>query len=238
MPEPALLIAVAAPAEARSVARAHLGPAAEAPRPWEAMPLGPRRLLLATGVGKANAAAAVARLLAQPPAPIAAVLNAGVAGLLPGTSGLDLGSAIAAERSLFADEGLQTPDRFLTCAEMGFPPAPPPFEGPGLSAHPILLNWMRHAADSVADIATVSTCSGTDALARLVRSRTGAAAEAMEGAAIAQVCAHLGVPFAELRVISNTTGDRPRQRWDLPGALSRLGEVLGRLPPPPTTLGA
>ena len=35
------------------------------------------------------------------------------------------------------------------------------------------------------------------------------------------------VPAIELRVISNTTGTRAQQRWDLPGALARLTQCAG-----------
>jgi futalosine hydrolase len=37
----------------------------------------------------------------------------------------------------------------------------------------------------------------------------------MEGAAVAQVCAHQQVPFLELRGISNLVEDRDLARWDL-----------------------
>jgi futalosine hydrolase len=77
-------------------------------------------------------------------------------------------------------------------------------------------------------IATVSTCSGTNALAREIVTRTGAEVEAMEGAAVGLVASRLGVGFAEVRVISNTTGDRGSQQWDLPGALAALREWVVR----------
>jgi futalosine hydrolase len=51
----------------------------------------------------------------------------------------------------------------------------------------------------------------------------------MEGAAVALAAVRLGLAFGELRVISNTTGDRARQQWDLKGALARLTDVIGRL---------
>jgi hypothetical protein len=35
------------------------------------------------------------------------------------------------------------------------------------------------------------------------------------------------VAFAELRVISNTTGDRPSQVWKVREALERLGVLAG-----------
>jgi futalosine hydrolase len=81
-------------------------------------------------------------------------------------------------------------------------------------------------------IATVSTCSGTDARAAAIAQRTGAIAEAMEGAAVALAALRIGgpgFPVLEVRAISNTTGDRPRQRWDLEAGfagLRRIGVVL------------
>ena len=35
--------------------------------------------------------------------------------------------------------------------------------------------------------------------------------------------------WGELRVISNTTGERSRQVWDLAGSLEALGRVIGGL---------
>ena len=66
-----------------------------------------------------------------------------------------------------------------------------------------------------------------DELAAEIRGRTGAIAEGMEGAACGLVAARTGVRFAELRVISNRTGRRDQQGWNLDGAFKRLGEILG-----------
>jgi futalosine hydrolase len=63
----------------------------------------------------------------------------------------------------------------------------------------------------------------------MVRDRTGAVAEAMEGAAVALVAHRLRIPMAEVRVVSNTTGSRPRQVWDLKGALARLSDLAAAL---------
>lgn len=89
----------------------------------------------------------------------------------------------------------------------------------------------KHSAGpAVGRIATVSTCSGTDAAAGEVVRRTGAIVEAMEGAAVGLVAHRLGVRFGEVRVVSNTTGSRTRQVWDLRGALARLSDVASALP--------
>jgi futalosine hydrolase len=225
------LIAVAAPAEARAILTAFSGSSALAEHPWQLTPLDDRFDLVVTGIGKANAAGAVARIL--DPTRHARVLSTGVAGSLPG-SGQSIGAVIAGTHAVFADEGLQTETRFSDCAAMGFPLAD--FPGSAVPLDPGFLAALRPLSDAQGPIATVSTCSGTDGLAQTIRERTGALAEAMEGAAVALVARRLGFRAAELRVVSNTTGQRDAQRWDLRGALARLSDVMSalrdlRLPP-------
>lgn len=231
-----LLLMVAAPREAAAVARAFAQdlPTAAPDNTWRAVPLTTHVHLVRTGVGKVNAAAAAARLAT--PVDYAAVLNLGVGGALPvtarpsaarDTGPCAIGSVVLASASVYADEGLITPEGFVSCAEMGFPPVPAVGEATDMAfaAAPALLTALRPLADHVAPIATVSTCSGTDAAAHAIAARGHAVAEAMEGAAIAHVCWRLWqaqLPFAELRVISNTTGDRTRQQWNLNAALERL----------------
>lgn len=223
-PSRAWLLAVAAPIEARAVLSA-LGAAPDpADRPWMLHEISGRFHLLVTGISKANAAGAVARL--ADPSRHRAILSTGVAGILPG-SGLRIGQSIAATASVYADEGLSTPDGFLDCSQMGFPLGG--FPGSAVPVGERVLGILRPLADAAGPVATVSTCSGTDALAEQVLRRTGALAEAMEGAAVGQVAHRLGIPFGELRVLSNTTGDRARQAWDLKGALAALATVIGRL---------
>ncbi len=198
---------------------------------WSMIPLLPGLDAVLTGIGKANAAGAVARVL--DPARHTGVLSLGIGGSLPG--GPPPGSLVLGESSVFADEGLGAPDGFQTCRAMGFPLIAG--ETDAIGPDPAWLGAWRGRVDLVAPIATVSTCSGTDALAREVGRRTGASVEAMEGAAVGLVARAIdpAIAFAELRVVSNTTGDRPDQRWDLRLALTELGRVLGRVgvPVPP-----
>jgi futalosine hydrolase len=180
--------------------------------------------LVVTGVGKANAAAGLAATLN--PTRHAAILNIGIGGTLPG-SDAGLGMLVVATASVYADEGLETSEGFVDCAALGFPLGP--FSGSAVPADPRLLELLRPQTDRAGRIATVSTCSGTEALAAQVVARTGAMAEAMEGAAVAHVAARLGVPCAEVRAISNTTGDRVRQRWEIGPALAAITRLIGRL---------
>ena len=53
--------------------------------------------------------------------------------------------------------------------------------------------------------------------------------ESMEGAAFFEVCLRYGVPFAEIRAVSNPVGETDRSRWDIPLALRQLETALTRL---------
>lgn len=214
-----LLLLVAAPAEARAVCEG-VGIQRDIPE-WEVVELSSRLDLVRTGVGKACAAGAAARTIDVERH--GAVLSVGIAGSYGEAA---LGAVVAADKSVLADEGVQTPEAFLDLAALGFPPVA---GGIAVDADATLLRALRPHADHVGTIATVSTCSGTDALAASLAARTGATAEAMEGAAVGLVATRLGVLFGELRVISNTTGDRGRQVWQIKAALAALSRVIGTL---------
>lgn len=219
------LLVVAAPAEARAVLGG-VGLEGPMPEPWKAVPIADGLDLVVTGIGKANAAAGTA--LALRSRTYESVVNLGIAGSLPVATPLSIGDTVAGVRSAYADEGILLPDgRFVGCSEMGFPLGP--FDDLGVHGSKRLLDCFRTFVTDRATIATVSTCSGTDALARAVVDRTGAVAEAMEGAAVGQVCARLGVDFLELRVISNTTGDRSGQVWAIDRALAGVARLAGEV---------
>jgi futalosine hydrolase len=217
-PDRELVLVAAAPAEAAALA----GCAVEA---WVPTPVAAGVVLVRSGVGKANAAGAAARVL--DPGRHGAVLSIGIAGALPG-SGLAIGDVVIATGAWFADEGVRTPEGFEELSSRGFPAWGG--EGPKVPADPALAAWAARALPGarMGDVATVSVCSGTDALAAEIAARTGAIAEAMEGAGVGASAARVGVAFGEVRVISNTTGDRPGQRWDLRGSLETLGRA-GRM---------
>jgi futalosine hydrolase len=251
-----LVLIAAAPAEARAIAAGLVEAGfdrpsdafADAQSDWAPVRFARDLYLLQSGVGKVNAACAA--MIAFRDLRPCITINLGICGVLPSTPGSSepspqLLDSILASASVYADEGLLGPTGFQTIAQMGFPQGP--FPDPVVPITAGLSELLRPLADHVAPIATVSTCSGTDHMALEVARRTGALAEAMEGAAIAHAVAKhnaltltthaasqgrtLPCPtaFAELRVISNTTGDRDRQRWDIRGALVRLTDLSRRL---------
>lgn len=189
--------------------------------PVEAGGLAQRPDMLALGVGKTAAALSLALRLSSDDPP-AAVVAFGFAGAYPG--GPEVGALVVVDRDVLADEGVQTPDGFSTLADLGLPAQTSVRADEALSARVAALLRVRRVAG-----ATVSTCSGTDALASERLASSGAAVESMEGAAIGLVCARLGVPFTQLRAISNRTGDRERAGWDLADAADKVQAAVARL---------
>lgn len=176
--------------------------------------------VVVSGIGRTNAAAATTEAILKR-GPFDGVICAGIAGALP-DSGLNIGNVIVASSCIYMEEGLATASGFVTMDSIGF--ALGDFAGNSVPVDETMLE----AADAlhVGPIATVATCSGTDLSAQEVARRTGALAEAMEGAAVVHAARRLRVPAIELRAISNTTGDRTKQVWDIAAAFRALGDAL------------
>lgn len=192
-----------------------------APREGEPWAHDPR--VCCVGVGKVAATLALTRrVLEQRPA---AVVSFGVAGAYEG--GPAVGEACWVVEDWLADEGVETPAGFLSLEDLGLGARGPVAADAGLTDG---LDAQLGGGLPRVIGATVSSCSGTDALARARRRACpGVAVETMEGAAVGVVCTTLGIPWAQLRVISNRTGDRERAGWDLSAALVRLHEAIARL---------
>jgi len=187
-----------------------------------------------SGVGKANAAATAALLLdsLRPEA----VLCFGCAGAYPG-SGLQIGDLILASEEIYGDEGAMTSDGFLDMEGLGFPlveaggeqwfnrfPADPELLG---SNHRLIAAQTgKGRRVAVGPLVTVSACSGTVVLGRELARRTGGLGENMEGAAVAQLCARFGVPFFEVRGISNLVEERDLSRWELAAAAAAAQQAI------------
>ncbi len=177
--------------------------------------------VVAGGIGRTNAAVATTTAM-HAECPFELVISAGVAGSLP-NSGLSVGDVVVADSCVYVEEGLVTPDGFQDMAAMGF--CLGDFEGNCVPVDATLLNRLR-GIGVAGSIATVATCSGTDEQAQLVADRTSCVCEAMEGASVVHAACIAGLPGIEIRAISNTTGNRDSQQWDLDLALANLGNAV------------
>jgi adenosylhomocysteine nucleosidase len=156
--------------------------------------------LAVCGIGKVNAAVHTHALLAGG---AAAVLFTGVAGGVD--PGLAVGDIVVACDAVQHD---------VDVTGLGYEPGHIPGEPIVWDADPDLRERVASAARQVAADASVRVVVGRVASgdtfvadpARVadLRARFGAACAEMEGAAVAQVCAHWGVPWAIVRSVSDT----------------------------------
>lgn len=182
----------------------------------------------AVGVGPAAAAAGAARLLAFAEAagrPYTAVVCAGVGGGFPDRA--PVGATVLAAHSVAADLGAESPEGFIPLDALGFGETT-------AAADPALLATVRarlpHAL--VGAVLTVATVTGTAGSAQALTTRhPDALAEAMEGYGVACAAAGAGIPFLELRTISNPIGPRDRSAWRMDAALDGLTEAAAALDP-------
>lgn len=179
--------------------------------------------VIAAGVGSAAAAAGTARALTLAEATgrrYSGVLSAGIGGGFVGVA--DVGGVVLGTASVAADLGADSPDGFLSVTALGFGTSE-------LRCHPGLLRWLRERlpAATAGPVLTVSTVTGTaDGTARIRTRHPDAAAEAMEGFGVATAAALAGVPFGEVRAISNVVGPRDRAGWRIPDALAALAATF------------
>jgi adenosylhomocysteine nucleosidase len=175
--------------------------AGEGPHRWHVGRLeGVPVALAVCGVGKVNAAALTQALLAGG---AAAVLFTGVAGGVD--PDLRVGDLVVALDALQHD---------VDVTGLGYAPGEVPGEGLVWVADPDLRDRVAAAAREVAATAGVRVVVGRVASgdtfvadpARVadLRARFGASCAEMEGAAVAQVCARWGVPWAIVRSVSDT----------------------------------
>jgi futalosine hydrolase len=176
--------------------------------------------VVAGGAGPAEAAAAtVDALRAVGDAEL--VISAGIAGGFASAPSVGLGHVAVASSVAFADLGAQTAAGFESATELGFGRDRYDVD-PAIAA---LLEARTHA--TVGQILTVASVTGTGARAAELRARhPDAVAEAMEGAGVAAGAARVGVPFAEVRAISNIVGPRDRAAWQIGPALDALGRAF------------
>lgn len=174
-------------------------------------------MLIVTGVGPVNAAHAVTLAITkrQP----RAIVVCGVGGAYP-NSGLGVADVVCAQSECYGDLGASSPAGFLDMKALGFPviasPSPIYNELP-MQVFPI---------DRRAKFVTLSTCTGTDEIARAIESRTGGAVENMEGAAVAHVALLHGIAVGEVRGISNMVTNRATKSWQLKDAATAAQEAV------------
>jgi futalosine hydrolase len=168
------------------------------------------------GFGPVAAAARTAELLAHlfP----AQVLLVGIAGCYDEAE-LPVGSAASFREAAIEGIGVGEGERLLAPPALGFPQWPAR-EGRDAIEDRVPL---APAHSGVLARLLLSTCAASDSPAQAASRRRrfpAAAAEDMEGFAVAFACALARVPCTVVRGISNVAGDREAANWRIPAALA------------------
>ena len=175
--------------------------------------------VLVTGVGMVATAARCARALAQVRYDVA--YNFGICGAFDRS--LSPGTVVHVVSDCVPELGAEDGTGFLTLQDLGlarddgvlFNEAPPANEAlqtlPGVRA------------------ITVNTVHGRDESIAAIVERLSPQVESMEGAAFAYACTISGVPYAQVRAVSNFVERRNRGGWRLDLALRHLNDTVLRI---------
>lgn len=215
--------------------------------------------LIVCGIGPLAAAFAAGRLAGEgalSPATCRGLLSLGIAGSYDAAAA-PVGSVVLASREIWPEYGLVT-ERGVDAEALGFPLAgkkddadPPPVWNslpldPAAALAAMGLRDFRPASrvrndgpESGSDgffatagpSVTVAGVSATAVRAADLAVRHAALTENMEGFPLALAARQAGVPFAEIRSVSNVTGDRSAAAWDIPAALDALALAVAALFP-------
>jgi len=191
-------------------------------------------LVAVSGVGKINASATTA-FVAEHFRP-AVFVSLGIGGAYPDT-GLVAGQVVLASEEILPDEGVfDSRGRFL------------PLESGRLrlvsgsrlrrpNRFPIRRELLTRVRKQLAGnlefrtgaCLTVSTATGTDDRALQLRTAWQGLCENMEGGAVAQIAERFGIPFLEVRGISNAVGRRNLRLWKKELAAENAQQALYHL---------
>jgi futalosine hydrolase len=168
---------------------------------------------LVTGVGMVTTAYSLTRKLSELKYDL--VIDIGIAGSFNPSFGI--GSVVQVVSDRIVELGVEDNGRFIPADEMNLVTTDDVLFHTKLrvcslpEAHGITVNRVHGSSDSIENIV----------------GQFNPDVESMEGAAVAYVCKQFGVPWVQIRTISNLVEPRNRDAWDIPMAIQNLhSEVL------------
>jgi futalosine hydrolase len=187
-------------------------------------------VLAVCGIGAVNAAQVVTACIER--FGISSVIMVGCAGAYRG-GGLSVGDVAVAAEEVYGHLGVLVKDGWQPLDATGLNLLP---EGKTVQNNVFPLDrelcgrWLEAAQKTAfaktGRFLTVDAVSGDDWTAKQRFGQFRAVVENMEGAAAAHVCALYGIPFQEIRGVSNRAGDRDKKRWDLDRAVTASQQAV------------
>jgi futalosine hydrolase len=193
-----------------------------------------KAFVLVGGMGKTNAAQALTALLEREK--VSAVVGFGVGGAYL-NAGPEVGEVAIASSEHYGDEGVETPNGWLSCEGIGIPLVVGerasyynsfPIDPLIFDRLPDILRENSRPFRFGAFV-TVSCCSGSAERGSSIAARFNAICESMEGAAYAHIATLYGIPYLEVRGISNRVTDRNLADWRLDEGAEAAAEVVERI---------
>lgn len=151
------------------------------------------------------------------------VIQLGIAGSY--TPSLPLCTVVAVKADCFADVGVVEQTGWADAFDLkltkknAFPYTQKKLKNP----HTMLLKRSQLALVQAATVNQISTSKKV--IAAIVH-HYNPTIETMEGAALHYVCLQYGVPYIQLRGVSNYVGVRNKQKWNTAGAIAASNKVL------------
>lgn len=179
--------------------------------------------VLVTGVGMVATGVWCARMLAETRFDLA--LNVGVCGSF--NPMFPPGTVVHVVSDRLTELGAEDGQAFLTIEDLGLlgEDEPPFRSGRLVNTTPHLaLARLPHARGI-----TVNTVHGHEPSIAAIVDRWSPDVESMEGAAFMYACITAGVPFAQVRAVSNLVERRNRANWKMTEAIAHLTETVTKV---------
>ena len=150
------------------------------------------------------------------------ILQAGVGGSFE--TAIPLGTVVAVSSERVGDMGVEEADRFVPLSRMGLESgdAAPWKDGVLPNEHAILQECGLPAWKGI----TINEITTRKSRMTLYRDEFGAQIESMEGAALHYVGRMEGIPFLQVRAVSNYVGERDKSKWNMEEALRKLNAFI------------
>lgn len=180
--------------------------------------------VLTTGVGMMNTTYALTRKVCTDKPTL--VVQAGIAGSFHPIYAP--GMVVTVKEEMMGDLGVLQQDQWQDVFDMGLDKenTPPWHEKKLVNPHKNLLNKLQLECVRAITVNQVST--DMDSIQRM-RDKYLPVVESMEGAAFHYVCLKEGIPFLQIRAISNMVGERNKSKWKMAEAITSLNEELIKL---------
>ncbi len=174
-----------------------------------------------SGVGMLATAVSLTRLVIayQPDL----IIQVGIAGTFD--QQLKLGKVICVDKEALADMGVEENNTWKDIFELNLEEKnDAPFKK-GKLPNPYLKKYNLLGLSEVDAVTINEISTNRDRIQQIIK-KYEPTIESMEGAALHYVCREIGVPFIQIRSISNYVGDRNKNNWKIKEAITQLNKTI------------